>query len=100
MRAHRTPSAASISAATDISDKTQRHDNKKMNSTNLKNLKAGDRVWVKSGCYCPTSYLPNGEPVKHMHGIVSEVCGNVVAVKFEGYPNTVDMIGREIVKGF
>ena len=56
---------------------------------------------VKSGCYTPVSYLPNGAPAKHHRGEVVEVCPpNIIAVKFYNYPNTVDMLARELVAAF
>jgi hypothetical protein len=72
-----------------------------MNTVKIGTINAGDRVWVKTGCYAPKSYLENGEPVRHIRGIVKEVLPpNIVAVNFDGYLNTVDMICRELVKGF
>ena len=69
--------------------------------TNIRNLKVGSRVWARTGCYAPISYMPNGEPVKHIRGVVVEILlPNIVAVKFDEYPNVVDMLAREIVAGF
>ena len=67
----------------------------------IEHAKIGQRVMVKTGSYTPKSYLPNGEEVKHYRGEVVEILPpNIVAVKFYDYPNTVDMLTKELVAAF
>ena len=68
---------------------------------NINNVKVGQRVFVKSGCYTPKSFLLNGEQVCHYRGEVVEVLPpNIIAVKFYDYEPTVDMLARELVAAF
>jgi hypothetical protein len=67
----------------------------------IEHAEVGRKVWAIQGAYTPTSYREDGTVIKHKRGTIVDVLPpNVVVVRFDGYPNTVDMIARELVPGF